>query len=144
MNTEKSKEIEEKIQEVKKEREILQNVLGLQESFLTHNLKHSKSDMEIRSNAPLKFKSSLNLKNKDLELEEIMIEYVDENLLDALSPKTSKVRSPFGSSVNGPFKKKLEMKKPHVRNKSLVQVNNNSSAKSNLGGISIESFDIFK
>jgi hypothetical protein len=128
---------------VKKEREIFQTVLGLHDSYLTSKLKHSKSDIETKSNAPLKSKSSL--RNKDIELEGILIEYIDETPLDDLSPLNSKVRSPFGSSAIVPIKKKLDVRKPHVRNKSQIQINNNnSSAKSNLEGISIESFDIFK
>lgn len=160
INNAKSKEIEDKIEEVKKEREMLQNVMGLQDSFLTNQMKHSRSDIDVKSVS--KSKSALNFKknkkNKDLELEGILVEFSEENLLDGLSsgisPNVSKLRSPFNNSTNiSQKKKKFDFpKRSHLRNKSssvlqpanTPNINSSAGNKSNFGAISIESFEIFK
>ena len=154
INNAKSKEIDDKLEEVKKEREILQNVMGLQDSFLTNQMKHSRSDVDVKSMSKVTQKKVK--KNKDLELEGILVEFSEENLLDGLSPgvspNVSKLRSPFNNSTIAQKKKKFDFPKKHLRNKSssVVQPNttpqNNSSAgnKSNFAAISIESFEIFK
>jgi hypothetical protein len=92
-------------------------------------MKHSKSDIDVKSIS--KSKSALNSKkfkkNKDLELDGILVEYSEENLLDGLSPgispgispNVSKLRSPFNNStIASQKKKKFDFPKGHLRNKS--------------------------